>query len=83
MNWIKYLALCLPLTLVLVGCTPKDTAKTESTETTETTAAPAEDDAMKSDEATGTGTTTTTAPTTDKAMEKTTEKTTTETKKAE
>lgn len=37
MNWIKHLALCLPLTLLLVGCTPKEASKTEmETETTET-----------------------------------------------
>ena len=36
MNWIKHLAICLPLTLLLVGCAPKEATKTETTETTET-----------------------------------------------
>jgi len=41
MNWIKYLALCLPLTLVLVGCTPKESAQTTEEATETTTEAPA------------------------------------------
>jgi hypothetical protein len=62
MNWIKYLALCLPLTVVLVGCAPKETTKTESTESVEMSNPPAETedkvgtetktDEMKTDEAT-------------------------------
>jgi hypothetical protein len=37
MNWIKFLAFCLPLTMVLVGCTPKQATTTEEeTEVTET-----------------------------------------------
>jgi hypothetical protein len=80
MNWIKYLALCLPLTLVLVGCTPKESTKTETTESVEVTAPAAE--TTTEDKAVETTETKTEEP---KAMEttKSMEKTTETTKKAE